>query len=1447
MGTIWRCVQRVAFLVLVACPRLLYADVDWIPTGAAAWETPGNWLGGAVPSIGGGSIARVLNGGTAEITVAGQNTAFLTLAVGSGQSGYVHLISGSLQSSSVQNLCRAGLAAFTQEAFTTNTVGGSVTIGEQSGSQGTYYLNGGWLYVPNSDIYVGYNAGATGTIQQAGGVLGCLGSASKQLYLGFNAGAVGNYVMNGGIIALTNNNYGSVGQSGTGHFTQNNGSITGNRDWYIGKNAGAYGDQTMANGTFLVYWPYVGFNAGSTGVVTMTGGTFQGGQNLSVGQAGKGTFYQSGGTVGVTNEYLYIGKNTTGVGAYYLSGSGQLLLTNANNFLYVGFDGNGTLIQSNGTVQVANYLFVGKGNGGGGAVGLYRIENGSVYVGQNLVLGEQAAATGTVQVVGSAATLNAKAYQQNANSTLSVQLDGGGLSPINVTNTATLNGTLTIGASVQVPYNTTVTVINAGGLAGRFSATNFVAPLTGADVIYDVANGDVKLTHFVYPPPIWQPTGTGAWETGANWGGAVPALDAYNGNAVINNGGTAEITTPGQAAQSLTVGTNAAGSGTVHLIAGTLQTSGSEIIGQWGAGQVTQESGTTNRVSGTLTVGEQSGARGTYQLNGGTLAAPNSTIYAGRYAGATGTIAQAGGVVEGPGSQYLNLGYTAGSVGNYLMTGGNLNLTNTTYAAVGYYGTGHVVQSNGAVSCDQQFNIGKESGASGDYTMSGGSFYARLPVLGEKSGGTGVLTISGGTFLGGDNLKVGQLGNGAVVQSGGVVGVTNQYLFLGEEASGVGSYTLSGSGQLLLTNAANFLYVGNYGRGTFTQSNGIVRVANYLIISKYAGANGRYRIENGSLTVDSWLEVGENAAAAGAMDVVGSLPTIGVNNYSQTANSTLSVTVDAGGLSPISVTNSALLNGTLRVDASVAVPYSATVTVINAGGLTGRFSATNFVAPLTGADVIYDVANGDVKLTHFQYPQPIWQPTWTDAWETATNWNGVVPSIDAYNGNAQINNGGTADITQAGQAAQSLTLAWGPAEAGSVHLIAGSLESSGFQTVGRGGTGVFTQEAGTTNRSGSTLTVGEQSGANGHYGLNGGRLQVLANDLIVGNIAGATGTVTQAGGDLQILGASKYLYLGYNAGAVGNYVLNGGNVNLTNSNYAAIGYFGTGHVVQNNGSLVCDQQFNIGKESGAAGDYTINNGSFLARWPVIGEKSGANGTVTVTGGQFLGGYNLSVGQFGQGAIIQSGGTVSVTNQYLFLGEAASGVGSYTLSGTGELLVTNSAGFLYVGYNGHGTLTQSNGTVRVANDLFVGKNNGAVGLYRVAGGTAAIGRNLILGEGVTASGTLQVVGTNASLQAAGYYAQNAASTLALELATNGVSAINVTGSATLNGTLSISGESLGYNETVTVINAGSLAGRFSVTNVVLPLTSVDVVYDTANGDLKLTHFIFFKPTTVFQFQ
>ena len=192
--------------------------------------------------------------------------------------------------------------------------------------------------------------------------------------------------INGGSLSSVNH---YVGSSGTGTFTQINGSNAVSSDLILGNNAGdsgAYsisgsgrlnvgfsetvgnsgmGAFTQTGGTNSASFFNVGNNLGSNGAYSLGGGLLSSGFE-NVGVSGSGTFTQTGGTN--PSSFVTIGGNSGGVGVYNLSGSGQL----SSWLQYVGSSGTGTFAQSGGTNTVTGggTLYLGSNGSGNGTYNL---------------------------------------------------------------------------------------------------------------------------------------------------------------------------------------------------------------------------------------------------------------------------------------------------------------------------------------------------------------------------------------------------------------------------------------------------------------------------------------------------------------------------------------------------------------------------------------------------------------------------------------------------------------------------------------------------------------------------------------------------------------------------------------------------------------------------------------------------------------------------------------------------------------------------------------------------------------------------------------------------------------------------------------------------------------------------------------------------------------------
>jgi len=122
-----------------------------------------------------------------------------------------------------------------------------------------------------STLYLGYNAGSTGSFSLIGGAAG-----SGNLYLGYNAGSAGNYLLSG-TASLTTENSEFIGYSGLANFNQTGGTNNSFGDsgnlFYL-----AYGTSSTAT-----------YSLSGGGALIADGGEF-------IGWAGTALFNQSGGT-----------------------------------------------------------------------------------------------------------------------------------------------------------------------------------------------------------------------------------------------------------------------------------------------------------------------------------------------------------------------------------------------------------------------------------------------------------------------------------------------------------------------------------------------------------------------------------------------------------------------------------------------------------------------------------------------------------------------------------------------------------------------------------------------------------------------------------------------------------------------------------------------------------------------------------------------------------------------------------------------------------------------------------------------------------------------------------------------------------------------------------------------------------------------------------------------
>jgi autotransporter-associated beta strand protein len=216
------------------------------------------------------------------------------------------------------------------------------------------------------------------------------------------------------------------------------------------------------------------------------------------------------------------------------------------------------------------------------------------------------------------------------------------------------------------------------------------------------------------------------------------------------------------------------------------------------------------------------------------------------------------------------------------------------------------------------------------------------------------------------------------------------------------------------------------------------------------------------------------------------------------------------------------------------------------------------------------------------------------------------------------------------------------------------------------------------------------------------------------------------------------------------------------------------------------------------------------------------GTTTIQAGTLQIGAGGAGGTLGGGKVVNNGALVFNRSDAATVANAISGTGSLAQNGAGNLILTGTssytgptlvnAGTLSV----NGSIADSSG-VTVANGATLGGNGLLPGVIVVSGGTIAPGNSI---------GTLNVAGN--LILAAG-------STTVIELSPTAADRINVTGTATLGGTLRLVPTAGIYQfyTNYTLIQAGAVTGQFAaVSTQGIFGAGVAGTVTTAGGQVRL---------------
>ena len=689
----------------------------------------------------------------------------------------------------------------------------------------------------------------------------------------------------------------------------------------------------------------LGFNTGA-GIYNLSGTGALSAVNETVGNAGTGTFNQSGGTNTINAGTLLIGYLNTSISAYSLSG-GTLTLAAGGN-VTVGNTGHAAFTHSAGTM---NFTGATPGNltlAAGNATNnnTYTLSNtGQITNASRLSVGQNGTATFT-QTGGTIALGNVAAA---GNLVLGEFSTGNGTYNLSAT-----TGTGSISAD-------NVTVGNSG--TGAFSQSGGTLTVSNT---FNIASN---------------PGSTGSY---ALTGGTLNA--SGTATATIGGIGTAVFTHSAGTANlgALTVATSVGGftaSGTYNLSGtGILNSGGSAIGFNSGATGIFNQTGGTHTLTGLLQVGVNGGSSGTYNLSAGAITAPNESIGVNNTGGNTAAFVQTGGSNTITGNGILSIGVNAVSTGSYLLdASAGASTLNATILRVGDSGTGTFTQNAGTVTVGAVVTIGRISGSTGTYNLNGGILNAGVNPNAVNffvgASGTGTMNQTGGTFtLGGGStaslslgatggtgtynlsggsittqfLQSGNGGTGNFIQTGGTVNATQ--LNISTVAGSNGSYTLSGAAGVTL-GVANFEAIGVSAPGTFTQNGGTHTLSGDLQLGQNAIGTGTYNLSGGVFNVAANIGVGQ--AGTGNFNQTGGAMTVAAGFY---------VGSGAGSTGTYGITTGTASFGTIYLG------YSGAGAINQSGGTSGvgALNIGTTLSNITGTGV-YNHSAGALNVTGYGY------------------------------------------------------------------------------------------------------------------------------------------------------------------------------------------------------------------------------------------------------------------------------------------------------------------------------------------------------------------------------------------------------------------------------------------------------------------------------------------------
>jgi T5SS/PEP-CTERM-associated repeat protein len=374
----------------------------------------------------------------------------------------------------------------------------------------------------------------------------------------------------------------------------------------------------------------------------------------------------------------------------------------------------------------------------------------------------------------------------------------------------------------------------------------------------------------------------------------------------------------------------------------------------------------------------------------------------------------------------------------------------------------------------------------------------------------------------------------------------------------------------------------------------------------------------------------------------------------------------------------------------------------------GTLSATNSFLVETGVLATFEIVNGNV---------------WLDS--------GLIDCSAIQSVRVGRTNNGVGVLTLHGGTllAPALQVATAPASLGTLNVSGGTVNASGIFTVGYGvaSTGAVSVTAGQVIATNDITYVGK-SGF-GQMSLSGGSATFAF--LSVGN--NADGLLSVSGGQLMTNPRTTNDWFQIGGAGAGQFNLTGGTLYLggqchIGDDSTGLGT-GSGTASITGGQVIATNDlFAVGRYG--PGQLTVSNATTWLTNVSVGRHDGATGTLTVqSNAQMYLLDALSIARFSNsvGHVLMTGGLLSLTNDIIWVGRE--GNGDLTISnGTVRALsanvalstvVTDSITLLPVTNVPNGTLTLAGGSMVLTSNLLVGTDSISTGQVSVAGGNLTI--------------------------------------------------------------------------------------------------------------------------------